>query len=52
MDDSQGNTQLTHQEITHEMTEFYKDLLSEPNVDHTLAIERVTQNISTIITQG
>jgi exonuclease III len=50
LDDSQGNTLLTHQEITHELTDFYKDLLSEPKVDRTSAIERVTQNIPTIIT--
>ena len=51
LDDSQGNTLLTHWEITHELTDFYKDLLSEPNVDHTSTIEWVTQNIPTIITQ-
>jgi hypothetical protein len=51
LDDSQGNTLLTHQEITHELTNFYKDLLLEPKVDRTSAIERVTQNIPTIITQ-
>jgi hypothetical protein len=51
LDDSQGNTLLTHQEIMHELTDFYKDLLSEPNVDRTSAIEWVTQNIPTIITQ-
>jgi hypothetical protein len=49
MEDEQGNTLLTHQEITHEMTDFYKDLLSEPLVDRTPAIERVTQNIPTLI---
>jgi hypothetical protein len=27
LDDSQGNTLLTHQEITHELIDFYKDLL-------------------------
>jgi hypothetical protein len=41
---------LTHQEIMHEVTDFYKDLLSEPKVDCTSAIEQVTQNIPTIIT--
>jgi hypothetical protein len=51
LDDSQGKTMLTHQEIMHELTDFYKDLLLEPKVDHTSAIERVTQNIPTIITQ-
>jgi hypothetical protein len=49
LEDDQGNTLLTHQEITNEMTDFYKDLLSEPLVDHTLAIERVTQNIPALI---
>jgi hypothetical protein len=51
LDDSQGNNLLTHQEIMHEQTDFYKDLLSEPKVDLTSTIERVTQNIPTIITQ-
>jgi hypothetical protein len=51
LEDSQGNTLLTHQEIMHELSGFYKDLLSEPHVDHTSAIERVTQNIPTLITQ-
>ena len=51
MEDPQGNTLLTHQEILHELSDLYKDLLSEPKVDHTLAIEWVTQNIPTIITQ-
>jgi DNA repair ATPase RecN len=51
LDDSQGNTLLTHQEIMHELTDFYKDLLSKPMVDRTSAIEWVTQNIPTIITQ-
>jgi hypothetical protein len=50
MDDSQGNSFLTHQEIMHELTYFYKDLLLEPNVDCTSAIKRVTQNIPTLIT--
>jgi hypothetical protein len=50
LDDSQGNTLITHQEITHELTNFYKDLLSEPKVDRTSTIERVTQNIPTLIT--
>jgi len=51
LEDAQGNTLLTHQEISHKCSDFYKDLLSEPKVDRTLAIERVTQNITTIITQ-
>jgi hypothetical protein len=51
LDDSQGNTLLTHQEIMHELTDFYMDLLSEPNMDHTSTIERVTKNIPTIITR-
>jgi hypothetical protein len=45
LDESQGNTLLTHREIMH------KYLLLEPNMDRTSAIERVTQNIPTIITQ-
>jgi hypothetical protein len=51
LEDSQGNTLLTHQEIMHELSYFYKDLLSEPHVDRTSTIERVTQNIPTLITQ-
>jgi hypothetical protein len=51
LEDKQGNTLLTHQEIMHELTDFYKDLLSEPLVDRTSTIERVTQNIPTLITQ-
>jgi hypothetical protein len=51
LDYSQGNTMLTYQEIMHELTNFYKYLLSELEVDHTSAIEKVTQNIPTIITQ-
>jgi len=44
-----GNTLLTHQEIMHELTKFYKHLLSEPLVDRTPAIEWVTQNIPTLV---
>jgi hypothetical protein len=51
MDDSQGNILLNHQEIMHELTYFYKDLLSKPQMDLTSAIEWVIQNIPTIITQ-
>jgi hypothetical protein len=51
LEDSQGTILLTHQEITHEISGFYKELLSEPHVDHTSAIERVTQKIPTLITQ-
>jgi hypothetical protein len=51
MEDSQGNTLLNHQEIMHELTDLYKDLLSEPQVDRTLEIEWVVQKIPTIITQ-
>jgi hypothetical protein len=29
----QGNTLLTHQEITNELTNFYKDVLLEPLLD-------------------
>jgi hypothetical protein len=39
-EDSQGNTLLNHQEITHELTYFYKELLSEPQVDRTSTIEQ------------
>jgi hypothetical protein len=49
LEDDQGNTLLTHQEITNELTYFYKDLLSEPSVDRTPAIEWVTQNIPALI---
>ena len=34
LDDLQGNTLLNDQEIMLELTNFYKDLLSEPQVDH------------------
>jgi hypothetical protein len=51
LEDSQGTPCLTHQEIMHELSGFYKDLLSEPHVDRTSTIERVTQNIPTLITQ-
>jgi hypothetical protein len=51
LDESQGNTFLTHQEIKHELIDFYTDLLSKPKMDRTSAIERVTKNIPTIITR-
>jgi hypothetical protein len=51
LEDPQGNTLLNHREISHELSGFYKDLLSEPMVDISSAIERVTQNIPTIIPQ-
>jgi hypothetical protein len=51
LEDSQGNTLLNHQEIMHELTDLYKDLLFEPQVDRTSEIERVVQKIPTIITQ-
>jgi hypothetical protein len=35
----------------HELTYFYKELLSQPQVDRTSTIEQVVQNITTIITQ-
>jgi hypothetical protein len=49
LEDDQGNTLLTHQEITNELTDFYKDLLSKTHVDHTPTIEWVTQNIPALI---
>jgi len=51
LDESQGNNLLTHYEIMHKMINFYKNLLLELEVEHTSAIERVIQKISTIITQ-
>jgi len=41
LENMQGTTLLSHQDITHELTSFYKDLLSEPSRDRTSTIERV-----------
>jgi hypothetical protein len=51
LENAQGNTLLSHQDITQELTGYYKDLLSEPPEDRAEAIRRVTTNILTLITQ-
>jgi hypothetical protein len=40
---------LTHGEISTELRDFYKDLLTYPPIDRTPTIDRVTQNIPNII---
>jgi exonuclease III len=51
LENAQGSTLLTHQDITQELTDYYQDLLSEPPVNRAEAIGRVTTNILTLITQ-
>jgi hypothetical protein len=51
LENVQGTTLLSHQDITQKLIGYYKDLLSEPPGDRTAAIERVTKNIPTLITQ-
>jgi hypothetical protein len=51
LENAQGTTLLTHQDITKELTDYYQDLLSEPQEDRAEAIGKVTTNILTLITQ-
>jgi hypothetical protein len=51
LENAQGTTLLSHLDITKELTDYYLDLLSEPQVDHAEAIGKVTTNIPTLITQ-
>jgi len=51
LENAQGNTLLSHQDIMQELTTYYKDLLSEPLGDRTKAIGRVTVNIPKLITR-
>jgi hypothetical protein len=51
LENAHGTTLLSHQDIMKELTDYYHDLLSEPQVDRAEAIGRVTTNILTLITQ-
>jgi hypothetical protein len=50
LEDAQGNTILNHDEIASELVNYYKNLLSEPDIDRTPAINHITQHIPSLIT--
>jgi hypothetical protein len=50
LEDSQGNIIREHTKIEEELLRYYQDLLTEPNVDRTEAIQRVTEHIPSLVT--
>jgi hypothetical protein len=49
LEDAQGNQILDHAGIESELISYYKDLLSEPIMDRTQAINKITQHIPSLI---
>jgi exonuclease III len=51
LEDAQGNPIREHNRIAEELTNYYKDLLTETNDDRMPAINKITRNIPSLITQ-
>ena len=50
LEDAQGNPIREHTQIPEELNNYYKDLLTETNGDKTIAIQRVTGHILSLVT--
>jgi hypothetical protein len=50
LEDSHGHIIKEHARIEEELLGYYQDLLTEPNVDRTEAIQRVTAHIPSLVT--
>jgi ribonuclease HI/exonuclease III len=50
LEDSQGNLTREHSKIEEELLKYYQDLLTEPQLDRTAAIRRVTKHIPALVT--
>jgi hypothetical protein len=51
LEDAQGNPIREHNQIVEELTNYYKELLTETNVDRKATIEKITRHIPTLVTQ-
>ena len=50
LEDIQGNLTREHSKIEEELLKYYQDLLTEPQLDRTAAIRRVTKHIPALVT--
>jgi hypothetical protein len=50
LEDSQGNPIREHSQIEAELTNYYRDLLTETREDRMAAIQRVTRHIPSLVT--
>jgi len=51
LEDNQGNPILDHTSMEEELTNYYKDLLTEPIKDRTLAIHKINRHIPFVDTK-
>jgi hypothetical protein len=50
LEDAHGKHILNHDEISSELVNYYKNILSETDIDKTLTINHITQHIPALIT--
>jgi hypothetical protein len=51
LEDAQGNPIREHNQIAQELTNYYKDLLTETNDDREATIKKITRHIPSLVTQ-
>jgi hypothetical protein len=51
LEDAQGNPIREHNQIVEELTNYYKDLLTETNDDRASTIDKITRHIPSLVTQ-